>query len=155
MKALMEVPHLVKGTDEHSRSSRIEADGIIEQVEEDLLCHKEAVELTDLLWTEDAFTTNDRERLVECIGRCHEDEGPTPSTACSSVVRKKKKARREKSRQTNDNIENYLTATIWGAVERGDHVNYDLERVGKLLVDLGIMYPKEKLFASIVALVEL
>ena len=136
LKCLLETSIMVKGTDKHSTSSAEKADVIIAQLQNSKLWPKETVELIETLRIEDVFTTNDRDRLVQYIGsRCDlEADAPTPSTACTSVAPRKINDYPQK--QAMEHIENYLTATIWDAMERGDHVNYVMERVGKLFVDL-------------------
>jgi len=153
LKSMLETSFMVKGNANHLTASAEKAEDIITQLKLSKLWPGETVELIETLRTADVFTSNDRERIVQYIAtRSDMEAEPTASTARTCFTRWERP--KHHSKQTMTHIENYLTPIIWGAMERGDHVNYVMERVAKLLVDLGIMYPKEKLFASIVALVE-
>ena len=97
----------------------------------------------------DPFTETDRLRLMESIGSRVDMEGQ--SSAPADMV---SHFNPHPEKQQHDFIENYLTEKIWGDLSAAADRGLVVSRVGKLLVDLGILHPKEKLFAMVTSLIE-
>ena len=155
LKTILDNPSLSKGTPSYSTISEHAAEELIAQLQNGTaLRPKEAVDVMEAIGTPGVFTDHDRERIIGCVGNSLLDievQDTTPTTPCTVIV-VRPGGRSHPRKQTMEHIENYITATAWDQMARGAEHQDVLGSVGKLLVDLGIMHPSEKLFGQIVAL---
>ena len=112
---------------------------------------KEGIDVIKAIGTPGVFSDQDRERIIDCVGETldWEVEETKPTPPCTAIM-----GRAQPKKQTMDHIENYITAKLWDGMAGGAGHHDLLPSLGKLLVDLGIMFPKEKLFGHIVAILE-
>ena len=112
---------------------------------------KEGIDVIKAIGTPGVFSDQDRERIIDCVGESldWEVEETKPTPPCTAI-----RGRAQPKKQTMDHIENYMTAKLWDDMAGGAGPHGLLPSLGKLLVDLGIMFPSEKLFGKIVAILE-
>ena len=112
----------------------------------------EAVHVIQAIRAKDVFTAHDRERIIAVIERRVDldAEETMPSPPCTAILTPPPAHRKK---QTMDNIQNYMTAALWDHMRKGDDHLHVLVDVAKLIVNLGVMFPSEKLFGKIVALI--
>ena len=151
LKCLMNHELGCKGTTSHTKASGGAADAIIAQLAKgSLLSPDDTVHILEAIGQDNPFTETDRIRVMESITSRVDLEGQS-STAPADMV---SHFNPHPEKQQHDFIENYLTEKIWGDLSAAADRGLVVSRVGKLLVDLGILHPKEKLFAMVTSLIE-
>ena len=151
LQCLVRNPSTSKGTESHSKSSAAAADSIIGQlIKGTPLAPHEAAELIKCLSATDVFNDADRDRLVHGIeGRVDLHADDSPPTTESTRMHEQGHSPQHPDKQSIENIDNYIPATIWDLLDRGADQQIVYAKVSKLLIDLGIIHPKEILFAHI------
>ena len=151
LKCLMTHELGFKGTARHTKASGDAADAIIAQLARgSLLSPDDTVHILEAIGQDNPLTETDRIRVMESITSRVDLEGQS-STAPADMV---SHFNPHPEKQQHDFIENYLTEKIWGDMSQGSDRGLLVSRVGKLLVDLGILHPKEKLFAMVTSLLQ-
>ena len=140
-----------KGTSTHTQASGHAADAIIAQLTKGSpLSPEDAQHILEAIGQDNPFTDTDRIRVMESITSRVDLEGQSSNAPADMVSH----FNPHPEKQQHDFIENYLTEKIWGDMSQGNDRGLLVSRVGKLLVDLGILHPKEKLFALVTSLIE-
>ena len=143
---------MTKGTEQHSSFSTKATEAIIGQLNKGTaLAPDEALKLIQFIAYADVFTKTDHYRLVESIGSIVDMEAGVATESTDIVTRTEYM---HPQKQQMDSIQNYMTADMWEHLAKGSNLNLLLEKVCLLLVSLGLIHPKEKLFGEITAIVQ-
>ena len=153
LEAVIAAYDMAKGTPAYTRKSADTAEALHRFiVASPKIGPTEAVHVIQAIRAKDVFTAHDRERIIAVIERRVDldAEETMPSPPCTAILTPPPAHRKK---QTMDNIQNYMTAALWDHMRKGDDHLHVLVDVAKLIVNLGVMFPSEKLFGKIIALI--
>jgi len=147
-------PIAAKGTEKHLKLSKETTDSIIAQLNKGTgLAPEEVIQLIKFIQSADVFHETDCERLLECLGSRVDMDHAAVATECTDLVARTD-YNTHPEKQEMGFIQNYLSAQIWEILAKGSDRSVLLARLSMLLISLGVMHPKEKLFGNITALIE-